>query len=231
MHGLLLLSHGSRDPRAAAVVEELVQAAGSPVRPAGAVLPPRLHRPGARRGAAADGSRRLHLGARGVAAVHPRVPRDPRRAGAIEASGVAGRMDVSVAPALVSDEPRARELLLRALGMRLTAAHPGDVDAHRPGLGGVQLRGGSIGGGGGRPRPRRGARRTGGGCLRVRGGAVPGGRRARPAERRGAAPGRGVAVRGPRPPARQRDAVGRRRAGGRSTGRRRRFRRPAADAG
>ena len=37
MHGLLLLSHGSRDPRAAVVVEELVQAlalrSGLPVRP------------------------------------------------------------------------------------------------------------------------------------------------------------------------------------------------------
>ena len=58
---------------------------------------------------------------------------------AIEASGVAGRMDVSVAPALVSDEPRARGLLLRALGERLTAALPRPRGRDRPGLGGVQL--------------------------------------------------------------------------------------------
>jgi sirohydrochlorin ferrochelatase len=48
---------------------------------------------------------------------------------AIGASGVAGLMDVSMAPALVSDEPGARELLLRALEERLTAAHPSGVDA------------------------------------------------------------------------------------------------------
>ena len=129
MHGLLLLSHGSRDPRAAAVIEELVQAlalrSGLPVRschldftdPAPDV---------ALRQMAADGFTSVRvvslLFTPGYHVTHD-VPE------AIEASGVAGRMDVSVAPALVSDEPRARELLLRALGMRLTAAHPGDVDA------------------------------------------------------------------------------------------------------
>ena len=80
MHGLLLLSHGSRDPRAAAVVEELVQAlalrSGLPVR--ACHLDFTDPTPG--RGAAADGGRRLHLGAGGAAAVHPRLPRHPRRA-------------------------------------------------------------------------------------------------------------------------------------------------------
>ena len=129
MHGLLLLSHGSRDPRAAAVIEELVQAlalrSGLPVRachldftdPAPDV---------ALRQMAADGFTSVRvvplLFTPGYHVTHD-VPE------AIEASGVAGRMDVSVAPALVSDEPGARELLLRALEERLTAAHPGDVDA------------------------------------------------------------------------------------------------------
>ena len=129
MHGLLLLSHGSRDPRAAAVIEELVQAlalrSGLPVRschldftdPAPDVALRRM---------AADGFTSVRvvplLFTPGYHVTHD-VPE------AIEASGAAGRMDVSVAPALVSGEPRARGLLLRALGERLVAAHPGDVDA------------------------------------------------------------------------------------------------------
>jgi len=129
MHGLLLLSHGSRDPRAAAVIEELVRAlalrSGLPVRschldftdPAPDVALRRM---------AADGFTSVRvvplLFTPGYHVTHD-VPE------AIEASGAAGRMDVSVAPALVSGEPRARGLLLRALGERLIAAHPGDVDA------------------------------------------------------------------------------------------------------
>jgi sirohydrochlorin ferrochelatase len=129
MHGLLLLSHGSRDPRAAAVVEELVQAlalrSGLPVRschldftdPA-----PDM----ALRQMAADGFASVRvvplLFTPGYHVTHD-VPE------AIEASGVEGRLSVSVAPALVSDEPRARKLLLRALEERLDATHAGDVDA------------------------------------------------------------------------------------------------------
>jgi len=129
MHGLLLLSHGSRDPRAAAVIEELVQAlavrSGLPVRPCHLDFTdpaPDV----ALRQMAADGFTSVRvvplLFTPGYHVTHD-VPE------AIEASGVAGRLDVTVAPALVSDEPRARELLLRALGERLHAAQPDHVDA------------------------------------------------------------------------------------------------------
>ena len=129
MHGLLLLSHGSRDPRAAAVIEQLVQALALrsrlPVRschldftdPAPDV---------ALRQMAEDGFTSVRvvplLFTPGYHVTHD-VP------DAVEASGVAGRLSVRVAPALVSDEPRARELLLGALEERLDATQPGEVDA------------------------------------------------------------------------------------------------------
>src|SRR3954447_15242432 len=128
MHGLLLLSHGSRDLRAADVVEELVQAlalrSGLPVRSCHLDFTDPSPEVALRR-MAADGFTSVRvvplLFTPGYHVTHD-VPQ------AIEASGVAGRMDVSVAPALVSDEPRARALLVRALGERLTAAHPGELD-------------------------------------------------------------------------------------------------------
>jgi sirohydrochlorin ferrochelatase len=129
MHGLLLLSHGSRDPRAAEVVDELVAAvserSGLPVRachldftdPTPDVALRRL---------ADEGFRSVRvlplLFTPGYHVTHD-VPE------AVEASGVADRLDVSVAPALVGDEPQARALLLRALGDRLDQACPGRPDA------------------------------------------------------------------------------------------------------
>ena len=116
---VLLLSHGSRDPRAAFVVDELVAAVrrrtGVEVRachldftdPAPDValqdlataghddirLVPLLFTPG------------HHLGTD--------VPT------AVAASGVTGIADVGIAPGLVTDDPRDRTLLLRALTDRL----------------------------------------------------------------------------------------------------------------
>jgi sirohydrochlorin ferrochelatase len=119
---VLLLSHGSRDPRAAFVVDELVAAVhrrtGIEVRachldftdptPDVALqdlataghddirLVPLLFTPG------------YHLGTD--------VPT------AVAASGVTGIADVGIAPGLVTDDPRDRALLLRALTDRLAEA-------------------------------------------------------------------------------------------------------------
>lgn len=124
---VLLLSHGSRDPRAEYVVGELVSAVaegtGITVRaahldfvaPTAAVALRRL---------AADGFTSVRvvplLFAPGYHLTHD-VPF------AVAASGVTERMDVSVAPPLLSGGRRERDLLLTALADRLVQA---GVDGH-----------------------------------------------------------------------------------------------------
>lgn len=129
---VLLLSHGSRDPRAAYVVNELVMAfaerTGREVRaahlsfsePTPDVALARL---------AKDGFRTVRvvplLFTPGYHLTHD-VPM------AIAASGVASKVVVTVAPALLSGDPMARALLMRALTDRLAQAHigaGGEIDA------------------------------------------------------------------------------------------------------
>jgi sirohydrochlorin ferrochelatase len=127
---VLLLSHGSRDPRAEYVVAQLVSAVaagtGLPVRaayldftaPAPAVALCRL---------AAEGFSSVRivplLFTPGYHLTHD-VP------AAVAASGVSGLMNVSVAPPLLSGGRRARTLLLEALADRLVQAGAGGrVDA------------------------------------------------------------------------------------------------------
>jgi sirohydrochlorin ferrochelatase len=127
---VLLLSHGSRDPRAAYVVGELVLAlaagTGMTVREAhlGFTAP---HPSVALRQLAADGFTVVRvvplLFTPGYHLTHD-VPE------AVSASGVTDQMDVSVAPALLSGGPGQRELLLTALDGRLRqAGHEGQADA------------------------------------------------------------------------------------------------------
>jgi len=126
---ILLLSHGSRDPRAEYVVDELVsavaQATGRTVRAAyldftapSAVV--------ALRTLAADGFTSVRvvplLFTPGYHLTHD-VP------SAVESSGVTWRMNVSVAPPLLSGGRRTRDLLLAALADRLMqAGADGQVD-------------------------------------------------------------------------------------------------------
>jgi sirohydrochlorin ferrochelatase len=127
---VLLLGHGSRDPRAELVVGELVSAVaagtGLTVRaayldfagPTAAVALRRL---------AADGFTSVRvvplLFTPGYHLTHD-VPF------AVVTSGVSDRMDVSVAPPLLSGGRRARDLLLTALAARLAqAGADGHVDA------------------------------------------------------------------------------------------------------
>jgi sirohydrochlorin ferrochelatase len=127
---VLLLSHGSRDPRAEYVVGELVSAVaartGLTVRAAhlGFTAPTAEV---ALRQLAAEGITSVRvvplLFTPGYHVTHD-VP------GAVEASGVAGQVDVIVAPPLLSGGSRERDLLLAALADRLTqAGADGQVDA------------------------------------------------------------------------------------------------------
>jgi sirohydrochlorin ferrochelatase len=119
---VLLLSHGSRDPRARYVVSELVAAvaavAGDTVRAAHLdfTLPTPVV---ALQELAADGFTCVRvvplLFTPGYHLTHD-VPL------AVAASGVTGRMHVSVAPPLLSGGHRARGLLLSALADRLVQA-------------------------------------------------------------------------------------------------------------
>jgi sirohydrochlorin ferrochelatase len=119
---VLLLSHGSRDPRARYVVSELVTAvaavAGSTVRAAHLDFTPPAPVV-ALQELAADGFTSVRvvplLFTPGYHLTHD-VPL------AVAASGVTGRMHVSVAPPLLSGGRRARGLLLRALADRLVQA-------------------------------------------------------------------------------------------------------------
>ena len=126
---VLLLSHGSRDPRAAYVVDGLVAAvAGATGR---AVRAAHLDFTAptpvvALRQLAADGFTSVHivplLFTPGYHLTHD-VPF------AVEASGVTDRVAVSVAPPLLLSGGRARDLLLTALADRLTqAGADGSVD-------------------------------------------------------------------------------------------------------
>lgn len=126
---VLLVSHGSRDPRAAHVVAGLVSAVagltGREVR--AAHLDFTAPTPDvALRQLANDGFRSVRvvplLFTPGYHVTHD-VP------SAIAASGVTGRMDVSVAPPLLSGGRQVRDLLLIALADRLTqAGADGQVD-------------------------------------------------------------------------------------------------------
>jgi len=125
---VLLLSHGSRDPRAEYVVDELVSAVARATRvtvraayldftaPTPAVALQRL---------AADGFTSVRLVpllfTPGYHVTHD-IPL------VVEASGVSGRMDVSVAPPLLSAGRRERALLLKALTDRLAQSRS-DEDA------------------------------------------------------------------------------------------------------
>lgn len=119
---VLLLSHGSRDPRAAYVVDELVAAVaertGREVRAAHLDFT-----------APTPDVALAHLSHDGFGAVRVvpllftpgfHLTQDVPRA--IAASGVAGTVDVTVAPPLLSDDPVVRSLLLRALIGRLVQA-------------------------------------------------------------------------------------------------------------
>lgn len=119
---VLLVSHGSRDPRAAYVANGLVAAlaarTGREVRVAQldftAPSPDVALRQLANEGLSAVRVVPL-LFTPGYHLTHD-VPR------AISASGVAERLEVSVAPALLSDDPAVRSALLRALTDRLAQA-------------------------------------------------------------------------------------------------------------
>jgi sirohydrochlorin ferrochelatase len=127
---VLLLSHGSRDPRAGYVVDELVSAlaAGAGITVRAAHLDFTAPTPVvALQQLAADGFTSVRvvplLFTPGFHVTHD-VPI------AVEASGVAGRMHVSVAPPLLSAGRRGRDLLLKALADRLAqAGADGSVDA------------------------------------------------------------------------------------------------------
>lgn len=122
---VLLLAHGSRDPRASCVVDELVAAVaehtGREVRVAHldftAPTPDVVLRQLANDGFSAVRVVPL-LFTPGYHLTHD-VPR------AIAASGVAERVTVTVAPALLSDDRVVRSLLLRALTDRLVQVGAG----------------------------------------------------------------------------------------------------------
>lgn len=127
---VLLVSHGSRDPRAGYVVDELVSAvaAGAGITVRAAQLMFTATTPVvALRELAADGFTSVRvvplLFTPGYHLNHD-VP------AAIAASGVTDRVEVSVAPPLLASGRRVRDLLLEALADRLTqAAVDGSVDA------------------------------------------------------------------------------------------------------
>jgi sirohydrochlorin ferrochelatase len=119
---VLLLSHGSRDPRARYVVDELVSAVagatGMTVRAAHLDFTPPTP-VAALQALAADGFTAVRvvplLFTPGYHLTHD-VP------SAVADSGVTGRMQVSVAPALLAGGRHSRELLLTALADRLSQA-------------------------------------------------------------------------------------------------------------
>ena len=127
---VLLLSHGSRDPRAAYVVDELVAAVaertGREVRAAHLDFT-----------APTPDVALLHLANDGFRAVRvvpllftPGYHLTHDVPYAVAASGVTGRVDVSVAPPLLSGGRRVRDLLLSALADRLAqAGADGHIDA------------------------------------------------------------------------------------------------------
>jgi sirohydrochlorin ferrochelatase len=126
---VLLLSHGSRDPRTAYVVSELVWAVESATGMTARAAYLDFAQPDATsalRQLAADGFASVRvvplLFTPGYHVTHD-VPR------VVAASGVTGRIDVSVAPPLLAGGGRRRALLLTALADRLIqAGSDGDCD-------------------------------------------------------------------------------------------------------
>jgi sirohydrochlorin ferrochelatase len=119
---VLLLSHGSRDPRAQYVVGELVSAvaAGTGITVRAAYLDFTAPSPAvALRQLAAEGFTSVRVLPLLCTPGH-HLTRDVPKA--VAASGIAEMIDVTVAPALVCDDPAGRSLLLRALTARLTQA-------------------------------------------------------------------------------------------------------------
>ena len=126
---ILLLSHGSRDPRARYVADELVAAvaAGTGQTVRAAHLDFTTPDPAAALATlAADGFTSVRLVPLLFTAGYHLTHDVPQ---AVAASGVTGRMQVSVAPPLLAGGRRARELLMTALADRLTqAGAAGQVD-------------------------------------------------------------------------------------------------------
>ena len=126
---VLLVSHGSRDPRAAHVVAGLVAAVAE--RTCREVRAAHLDFTAptpdiALRDLANDGFRSVRVVPLLFAPGHHMTHDVPL---AVTASGVTDRMDISVAPPLLASGRRARELLLTALADRLTqAGADGQVD-------------------------------------------------------------------------------------------------------
>lgn len=119
---VILLSHGSRDPRAQYVVGELVSAVaactGRTVR--AAYLDFTAPTPAvALRQLAAEGFTSVRVLPLLCTPGHHLTQDVPK---AVTASGVAEIVDVTVAPSLVCDDPAVRSLLLRALTARLIQA-------------------------------------------------------------------------------------------------------------
>ena len=128
---VLLLSHGSRDPRAAYVVGELVLAAA-----AGTGFTVRAAHLGFEAPSATVALRRLAADGFTSVCVVPLLFTPGHHLThdvpvAVAASGITERMDVSVAPPLLAGGPRQRELLLVALADRLLQA---GADAYVDGL-------------------------------------------------------------------------------------------------
>lgn len=121
---VLLLSHGSRDPRARYVVGELALAVaagtGMTVRAAHLDFTAPTPAVGLRQ-LAAEGFTSVRVLPLLCTPGH-HLTRDVPKA--VAASGVAEIVDVTVAPALVCGDPAVRSLLLRALTARLTQAGP-----------------------------------------------------------------------------------------------------------
>lgn len=127
---VLLLSHGSRDPRAEYVVGELVSAvaAGTGATVRAAHLDFTAPTPVvALRALAAEGFTSVRVVPLLFTPGHHLTHDVP---GAVAASGVTARMEVSVAPPLLSLGRRTPERLLRALADRLVqAGADGQIDA------------------------------------------------------------------------------------------------------
>lgn len=128
---VLLLSHGSRDPRAEYVVSELVSAvaAGTGLTVRASYLDFTAPAPvAALRRLATQGFSSVRivplLFTPGYHLTHD-VPSAVAASGVAGRSGVVGMMRVSVAPPLLSGGRRERDLLLRALADRLAQAHAG----------------------------------------------------------------------------------------------------------
>ncbi len=136
---ILLLSHGSRDPRTACVINELVSAVaaatGMTVRAAYLDF-----------SAPTATTALARLAAEGFAAVRvvpllftPGYHLTQDVPQAVAASGVERRLSISVAPSLLSGGRRQRELLLKALSERLIQSGSAGSDEHDSSFDGLVL--------------------------------------------------------------------------------------------